>query len=236
VLEKVYFKNAERIVLGQAVPESRVLKVRRTDDFTVTGDGSAAAWQPIAWETMSRRGSDGHDYATRFKVLYSDKGLYVLMQGDDRRLTSTMKEDYADLWKEDVFEFFIWPDESQPIYFEYEISPLGYELPILVPQLGRKFIGWRPWHYEGARKIVKATSAQGGNRESGAAVSGWTAEVFLPYELLRPLENVPPKSGTHWRANFYRMDYDEGRTSSWDWSRVGPSFHEYQKYGTLVFE
>jgi hypothetical protein len=72
--------------------------------------------------------------------------------------------------------------------------------------------------------------------KSGAKVGGWSAEVFLPYELLSPLRNVPPKSGTRWKANFYRMDYDGGKQSSWDWSRVGPSFHEYKKFGTLVFE
>ena len=50
-------------------------------------------------------------------------------------------------------------------------------------------------------------------------------------------QDVPPKAGTKWRANFYRMDYDDKSvTSAWDWARVGPSFHEYKKFGTLVFE
>ena len=31
-----------------------------------------------------------------------------------------------------------------------------------VPNLGGKYLGWRPWHYEGARKIRKATTAVGG--------------------------------------------------------------------------
>jgi hypothetical protein len=48
--------------------------------------------------------------------------------------------------------------------------------------------------------------------------------------------NVPPKPGTRWRANFYRMDYDGGQTTSFDWARVGPSFHEFRKFGTLIFE
>ena len=39
-----------------------------------------------------------------------------------------------------------------------------------------------------------------------------------------------------WRANYYRMDYDGGKQTSWDWARVGASFHEYKKFGTLVFE
>lgn len=222
---------------GPAKPAvHRELRVRATEDFEVKGDGTAEAWNKAEWEPLHRRGEKGHDYQTRIKLLYSKKGLYVLMDASDKQITATMTDDFQDLWKEDVFEVFLWPDERDKLYFEYEISPLNVELPILVPNLEGRFLGWRPWHYEGARKIRKATSAVGGERKSGAAVTGWKAEVFIPFELLAPLRNVPPKSGTRWRANFYRMDYDYGTTTSWDWARVGPSFHEFQKFGTLVFE
>ena len=60
--------------------------------------------------------------------------------------------------------------------------------------------------------------------------------MFIPFELLTPLRNTNPQPGTKWRANFYRMDYDDGTTTAWDWARVGNSFHEYKKFGTLVFE
>jgi predicted TIM-barrel fold metal-dependent hydrolase len=241
VLDKVYRKNAERVLYGlkaegeKAAP-ARELRVRPVEDFEVTGDGTAAAWKKAEWEPLHRRTADGLPYETRVKVLYSKKGLYVLMDATDKKITATMKEDFQDLWKEDVFEVFLWPDERDPLYFEYEISPLNVELPILVPNLEGKFLGWRPWHYEGGRKTRKATTAVGGALKSGGEVTGWKAEVFIPFELLTPLRNVPPKSGTRWRANFYRMDYDDGRTTSWDWARVGPSFHEFSKFGTLVFE
>src|SRR5262249_23843398 len=152
-------------------------------------------------------------------------GLYVLFDAADTKLTSTMTEDFQNLWLEDVFEVFLWPDDRDPVYFEYEISPLGRELPILIPNFDGKFLGWRPWHYEGGRRTPRATAAVGGELKSGAAVSGWRAEVFLPYELLTPLRNVPPRPGTRWRANFYRMDYDGAERQGWDWARVGPSFH-----------
>jgi hypothetical protein len=219
-----------------AKPAAPVLRVPATDDFAVTGDGSAAAWKKAAWEPLHRRGKDGHPYETRVKVLHSKTGLYVLMDATDERLTATFKEDYQTLWMEDVFEVFVWTDERHPVYFEYEISPLNIELPILIPNFDGKFMGWRPWMYDGGRKTRKATAAVGGPKESGARVKGWQAEIFLPYELLRPLANVPPKPGGRWRANFYRMDYDGGKQTQWDWARVGPSFHEFQKFGTLVFE
>jgi len=222
--------------VGSTEPVGKVLRVLQTEDFTVSGKGDAAAWAKAAWEPLHRRTADGHEYETRVKVLYSKTGLYVLMEAQDRTLTATMTEDFLDLWNEDVFEFFLWPDERYPVYFEYEISPLGYELPILIPNFEGEFLGWRPWHYEGSRKTRKATATVGGPKQSGARVTGWTAEVFTPYDLLKPLQNVPPKSGTRWRANFFRVDYDDGKSTSWDWTRVGPSFHEFKNYGTLLFE
>jgi hypothetical protein len=80
------------------------------------------------------------------------------------------------------------------------------ELPILVPSNGGAFMGWRPWHYENDRKTRKATAAIGGAKESGGLVQSWSAEFFISYAFFRGLMNQPPKSGTRWRANFYRMD------------------------------
>jgi len=216
-------------------PQDKVVHVKRTEPFEVTGNGSAPAWKEVAWVTLSKREGTA-DYDARFKLLYSPVGLYVLMNGSDQRLSATGRDDFLDLWKEDVFEFFLWTDQRNPIYFEYEISPLGFELPILVPNVDGKYLGWRPWHYNGARMTRKATSVAGGEKSSGAAITSWTAEVFVPYKLLEPLGNVPPKPQTRWRANFYRVDYDGGQTTSWDWARVGPSFHEFEKFGTLVFD
>jgi len=215
-----------------------ILHVKSTADFEITGDGSAAAWTNVPWLELSKR-PDSHaslDFDAKVKMLYSKTGVYVLFSGSDRQLTATLAEDFLDLWNEDVFEFFFWTDERHPIYFEYEISPLGYELPILIPNVDSRFLGWRPWHYEGDRKTKKKTAVSGGEKKSGAKISGWTAEVFVPYALLEPLANVPPKPGTRWRANFYRVDYDGGNSTSWDWARVGPSFHEFEKFGTLVFD
>jgi predicted TIM-barrel fold metal-dependent hydrolase len=212
------------------------LKVPATEDFKITGDGSSPAWQKTAWVPLHKRPGGGPQLESRFKMLHSPTGVYVLFNGADRKLTATIKTDFANLWKEDVFEVFLWPDERQTVYFEYEISPLNHELAILVPNFDGRKLGWRPWHYEGPRKVRKATSVSGGEMKPGADITGWTAEVFVPYALLDPLGNVPPAPHTRWRANFYRADYDDGQTSEWDWSRVGPSFHEFKKFGVLEFE
>ncbi len=258
VLEKIYHKNAERVlgltpspdvtaVVQVAKPVGQVLRVRSTEDFEVTGDGKNEAWSKAEWQSLYRRNSAGlplHEEPakkTRVKLLYSAKGLYVLFDGADTKLTATFDRDGAHLWEEDCFELFLWPDEKQPNYFEYEISPLGFELPLLMSNQNGKLFRWQPWTFDEERqgiprKIHKATSTTGGPKQSGAAISGWAAEIFLPYHLLQPLNNVPPKPGTNWRANFYRMDHDGGKATAWSWVPVGRSFHEIQKFGTLTFE
>ena len=52
-------------------PKGKVLKVLRTDDFKVTGDGSSPAWRKAAWEPLDKRPGDKMAYRSRFKVLYS---------------------------------------------------------------------------------------------------------------------------------------------------------------------
>ena len=216
-------------------PPRPQLAVKPTADFEVTGSGEHAAWNTAEWVPLRRRQPEGRPYESRFKMLYSKTGLYVLLDGTDGALSATMQEDFLDLWNEDVFEVFIWTDERHPIYFEYQISPLNRELAILVPNFGGQFLGWRPWHYERERLTKKATTVRGGKRESHATIEGWRAEVFIPYVLLRPLQNVPPKPGTRWRANVNRMDYDGGKRTQWEWAPVGESFHEFEKFGVIEF-
>jgi hypothetical protein len=223
------------VVYTQAQPRPQ-MSVKPSADFEVTGTGSHPGWADAPWISLRKRQPDGHPYETRFRMLYSNTGLYFHMEATDAKLTATMTEDFLDLWNEDVFEVFLWTDERYPVYFEYQISPLNYELAILVPNFGGQFLGWRPWHYEGDRLTRKATSTTGGPKEPHAAIKGWSAEFFIPYALLRPLQNVPPKPGTRWRANFYRMDYDDGRRTQWEWAPVGESFHQYERFGDLVFE
>ena len=90
----------------------KVLKVPRTDDFKLTGDGRSPAWRKAAWEPLDKRPGNKSTYRSRFKMLYSPTGLYVLFDGEDRKLTATIDKDFEDLWNEDAFEFFLWPDRK----------------------------------------------------------------------------------------------------------------------------
>ena len=211
------------------------LIVRHTNDFDVTGDGAAAAWATTAWQTLQPTRPDPTAYATRAKMLYSTTGIYILIDCADRTLTCTDLRDHDDLWTEDVVEVFLQPDAALPLYVEYELSPLGKELPLLVSNTDGTFYGWSPWHYEGERLVRKATVVRGGEKAPAASVEGWTAEMFLPWSLFRGLPHIPPAAGTRWRANLYRIDHDGGSATQWAWAGPIRAFHDYAGFGTLVF-
>ncbi len=209
--------------------------VARVADFEVTGAGDAPAWQRAEWLPLTRV-NGGAPYATRAKLLYSDTGIYALVNSADARLTNTLAADNTDLFKEDVVEVFLWPDETQPLYFEYELSPLDYELPLLIPNHEGRFVGWLPGWYQGERRCRHATRVHGGPKAAGAAVSGWTAEMFMPYALLPFSARNPPRPGMRWRANIYRIDYDAGTPTQWAWApATGDDFHAYREFGALIF-
>ena len=213
------------------------LMVPRMADFALTGKGLAEAWLGAEWQVLARVGDGKADYPTRAKVVYSDNGIYFLVECADQRLTYTMTQDNDDIYREDVVEVFLWPFEEQHVYFEYEISPLDVELSILVANHQGRVHGWLPWHYEGARRVRHATTVQGGPQASMAEVKGWTTEFFFPFSLFAGLGNVPPTSGTRWRGNIYRIDYDAAPTSQWAWCPdTGGNFHDFLNFGTLVFE
>lgn len=233
---------------GQDAAAAAVLRVQKTSDFTVDGKGTAEQWAKANWFALPQRGTSERmsrnpapvpaerkppaQLATRAKALYSESGVYFLIECEDRVLQATMKEDFREMWWEDVVEIFLWTGEGAPVYFEYQISPLNYIRMIRQQREGAS----RLIPYEGGRPVLHRTSVSGGKKESGASVAQWTAEVFIPYEWLQPAPNVPPESGTRWRVNLYRFDYDTGERAKWGWQSVEESNHQLEKFGTLLFE
>lgn len=228
--------NCVNYELLSAENASSTITVKKCQDFKITGDGASENWEKTEWIVLNLQGDIPSTYKTRAKVLYSETGMYFLFDCEDKKLTSTMKADNLDLYDEDVVEVFLWTDENFPVYFEYELSPLNYELPIIVPNNKGTFYGWLPWHYEGDRRTQHKTSVTGGKKKSGSLVTGWKGEFFIPYKLLFPLNQVPPVSGTKWRGNLYRIDYDNNGLSEFAWQKTYKTYHEYNNFGTFVFE
>ncbi|WP_018613434.1 carbohydrate-binding family 9-like protein [Segetibacter koreensis] len=221
-------------VTGQKPQEP--LLVRQCHDFDVTGKGDNFEWGKTRWNNLSKLDSGGKNYESKFKILYSSTGIYLLFSGKDNKITTKFDQDFENLFEGDVFEAFFHTNTRRPIYLEYEINQLNKELVLIIPNFGGDFYGWIPWHYENERRMKKMVYVDGGKMEKNAVINSWRAELFFPYKLFNPLENLPPKSGTIWNANFYRLDYDSGKGMKWSWSPIKNSFHEFEKFWPIKFE
>ena len=217
-------------------PKVEPLLIKKCADFDPTGTGDNSEWNKAEWNDLTKLDTGGKAYTTKFKILYSTKGVYVLFTGEDDKITTQYDKDFGDLYKGDVFEVFLHTDPKTPIYFEYEVNQLNKELVLLIPNLNGKAYGWLPWRYEKERSVKKAVNVGGGKNAMGETITSWSAELFFPYDLFRPLGNVPPASGTFWHANFYRLDYDSGKAKKWAWSPVEKHFHEPARFGVVNFE
>jgi len=215
-----------------ALPE---VEVPRVEDFDLTDGRISDTWDSLPWRTLQGVDGDGAP-STRMKLQYSESGLYVLIDGEAKTLGCTLQEDQAPLYTEDVAEVFVMPDPWQRMYLEYELSPLGYELLLRVANRDGDFVGYQPWRIPEDQRVRKQVIVRGGPAEPGAAITGWTMEIILPFALFASLAPVPPIAGTVWYGNVYRIDTRPEGPRHLAWSEPGgKSFHDYARFGRLVF-
>ena len=82
------------------------LLVKKCLDFEPTGGGINPEWNKAAWNHMTKIDPGGEEYESKFKILYSLKGIYLLFYGEDKLITTEYENDFDNLFKGDVFEAF----------------------------------------------------------------------------------------------------------------------------------
>lgn len=214
-----------------------MIHIKQTPDFEITGNLDSIYWNRTAWVIIPFLSGNGRKAETRVKLLYSKAGIYVFFYCEDDRLTAILQQDNLELWTEDVVEVFFQPDQARSDYFEYEISPLNFELPLIIFNDNGKLNRWTPYHLTDAPGTRHATLIQRGDGQIGADILSWTAEFFLPFELMKPVLDEPPHRGTIWKGNLYRVDYDlRNEASLWALYKNSGNFHEHQNFGLFYFE
>lgn len=218
--------------------DSGMYLVHKCEDFVVDGKGTNTQWNNASWQKLIMMQKDGNPYSSKSKMLYSEKGVYVLFQGEDKAITTKDYKDFQNIYDGDVFEVFFHPDTSILKYFEYEVNHMDKELILILDRTAKRNTAWIPWQmeYDEHRQIKKAVSLVGGVAKVGGKITSWSAEVFIPYTVLTLLPSMPPKSGTKWNALFGRIDYDTGKQIEYSTCPEAFGFHQLDKFKTIQFE
>ena len=224
------WSSASRTQTTSYTSDARIDAKRAAADFTLDGNLSKKPWQDAIWVQFSHSMSGAENYPaqeTRVASLWTDKYLYFAFSCKYDALNVFEGEDTAkerwELWNRDVAEVFLNPQpERQFHYYEFEVAPNNQWVDLEITR------GEGPGHdaawnsgFEHATKIDAKNHV-------------WTAEMRIP---LASMGVSGAKSGTEWRANFFRAagkGSDRQRLFlAWSTIPEGVTFHVPSRFGTL---
>jgi hypothetical protein len=240
--------DAENRILAVKVPtvapkevEHKKLIAKKVKNGSVKLDGKLddAAWKDLPSTAMTGefvRSMDGlkPDQKTTAKLVYDDKNLYVAFEIEDKDVWSTLTKADDKLWTQEAVEMFIDADGDGKTYVELQTNPKGAIFDSYLPAYRQNQNDWQ----SGMKVGVKVDGTVDVRTDVD---KGWTVEMQIPLEAAKgkekEMKNVPPKLGTMWRVNFFRLDMPAGKPqqgSSWSPPLVG-DFHALDKFGELYF-
>ncbi len=171
---------------------------------------------------------------TTAKLLWDDKNLYVAFECEDKDVWSTLDKHDDKLWTQEAVEMFIDAAGDGKNYVELQTNPKGATFDSFLP-------GYRKNQNDWTSNMKVAVKVDGTVDNRADVDKGWVVEMQIPLEdakgKLKELKNVPPKVGTEWRVNFFRLDMPAGRPqvgTGWSPPLVG-DFHALDKFGVLIF-
>lgn len=217
--------------------------VRLDGQIDIDGKADDAAWQraQVVDDFYLTITNDEPRSGGKVRVMWDDKGLYVLAELQDDDLYAIIDEHDGYTWEDDVFEMFIKPREDHMGYLECHVNPLNTTMDLYMP---RRYARNPDYCMRFETGMETAVTIDGTLNDENVD-TGWTAEMFIPWEGMPPLEGKTPQVGDQWRVLIARYDYsihipdvnlgDRGmHLMSHAPLSVG-SFHTYEQYGKLVF-
>jgi hypothetical protein len=190
---------------------------------------------PGVERVLLRRAEDGtplrlKSYAGCYR---DDERLFILFEMEDEpSVHATMRERDAELWREDVVEIFIAP-ENDTRYFEVEVSPRGTLFDALISSPDRQratMVTDRDWSCAGLSALIRR------ERTARSHLVQMHVLVVIPFA---GLSRENPAKGEEWRVNFYRIDRGSSGDEFAAWSPTfadPPDFHLPARFGILRFE
>lgn len=209
-------KPGQTITLDGKLDEPAWGEAQSTGPFVGTMDGAAASQGASA------------------KALWDAENLYVAFDFQDSDVWGSFEKHDDKLWTQEAAELFIDADGDQRTYVELQVSPRNVTFDSWLPAYRQNDNAWDA-------PMKTAVQVNGTLDKRGDTDTGWTVEMVIPLSAVKgrqdAMSNVPPKPGTEWRVNLFRMDAPSGKpqqASAWAPPLV-PDFHALDKFGVFVF-
>ncbi len=238
-------KDAESRILavklpieGGKAPEKKNAVARKIKNGAIRLDGKLdeKEWKDAPSTGAFVRTMDGQvgEQKTTAKLLWDDKNLYVAFECEDKDVWTTLDKHDDKLWTQEAVEMFIDADGDGKTYVELQANPKG-------ATFDSYLAAYRKNENDFESNMKVGVKVDGTLDKRDDTDKGWVVEMAIPLEAargkLKEMKNVPPKVGTEWRVNFFRLDMPSGRPqvgTAWSPPMVG-DFHALERFGVLTF-
>jgi len=206
-----------------------------------------ADWDKVVWKNIPPISLDhfmgekpDHFPKVQVKMAYDNNFIYLIWKVDDQYVKAVADENQGPVFRDSCVEFFFTPANSLgPKYFNLEINCGGTML--FYHQDHRDQSGTRvPVSEKDMSEIKVAHSLPRMIPVEIKEKTTWYMEYAIPFEILSNYYGLQaPKSGSIWKANFYKCADGTSHPHWLTWSPVDfpkPNFHLPQYFGELEFE
>jgi hypothetical protein len=231
------FTRVGRPVARPALPRYKCLAT--SEPIEIDGRLDERAWSKAQAVALTLYDASGPPrFHTELRACWDQRNLYLAFVCLDDDIWATFTKRDSPLWEEKVVEAFIATTADISRYYEFEASPLNTVLDLAVsnPQLTvKKIEADFSWTCQGWKTAV---AVKGKVNDPALKDERWTSEWAIPFASIAP-GGKPPRPGTVWRVNFYRIDHRRGgeiECSAWSPTLTRePDFHVPPRFGYLEF-
>jgi len=134
-------------------------------------------------------------------LAWDEQALYAAATFADRDVWATMTEQDDPLWKEEVFELFVFGEPRAQRYLELQVSPRGVTF-------DAKFETYRKGQEDWDSQWTTAVDLRGTLNNRKDRDEGWSVEVAVPWSEICEYTQAPcpPVAGATLRINAFRFE------------------------------
>lgn len=169
---------------------------------TIDGVLSESLWEEERTTLVDSRHGEPWDGNAGFVVIaWDDDFLYAAASFVDRDVWSTMHDHDDPLWKEEVFELFVFGSAPATRYLELQLSPRGVTF-------DAKFAAHRKGEPAWDSAWRTAVDLRGTLDNRKDRDKGWSVEVAVPWTEIceHTATSCPPEPGATLRVNAFRFE------------------------------
>ena len=211
---------------------SQTIPIHKTSD-KITIDGDLSDWKtPFLGPFVIHDSGNKASQNTFVSLSWNDQNLYIAYRSTDSKIIGMpQKKDSQIFNTDDLVELFIDPDGDGQNYLEIGVNAFSSNYDLLLKCISPVCGGWNTamnFDIVGLETVSKITP------------EGFNTEIKIPFSSLQTIKNgnfTPPKAGTKWRGNAFRIDY--GNTTEYialqHYKSLKYGFHQPEEFAVFEF-